>query len=258
MFMRVFHKIRSTASKYYAVILFALLFASRLQAQEILKDGGIETSRSSVFTGVADSAGNGTFSLQNNSTALLQCPDLTGELLNKRKIQNIVTVKLDEETSRYLPNDFTCTLRVNISYGAGGNDNIERDFVISYNKAEGATYQARQYFAFDGAASVRVTMKQFVGSEHTFSGFDIRELLVVENEMRITRYYALSSNRSLRQPSPFAGNVSSDVLNISWQWPDGCGNNYTQLEYTWLEDELESYYSNNGSLDYDLLFANNA
>jgi hypothetical protein len=93
------------------------------------------------------------------------------------------------------------------------------------------------------------------------NGLDTRELLVLQNEMQVTRYYELAAGNLT--PSSFDGHapasLPADALNVTWGWPVNAGNNQTQLEWTWLEDELENNYKDaGGNIDYRLLFKNNA
>ncbi len=238
------------------IALACVLLCFTTRAQETLRDGGLYSTEVSVFTGTADALP--VRSLANNSTALLTCPTVAGEITASRKIQNIVTLKVIEETPHYIPTDFDVTLRVKVQYGKNIGDDIEQDFSLTYRKGEGVKYNGKQYLVFEGSTSVRITIVGIIGTEPTFSGFNIRDILRLENEMRITRYFALSTEGARRIPSSLSHTLSTDQLEVSWTWLSRAGNNYTQLEWTWLEDEMASYYFKNGVLDYDLLFNSNA
>jgi RHS repeat-associated protein len=240
----------------FALAYLLLCFAA--QSQETLRDGGLLSTEMSVFTGTADAAPMK--SLADNSTALLTCPTVPGEITANRKIQNIITLKLIEETPHYIPSDFDVTLRVKVQYGKNIGDAIDQDFSLTYRKGEGVKYNGKQYLVFEDATPVRVTIVGIIGTEPVFSGFNIRDILRLENEMRITRYFVLSPEGARRIPSSLSHALTTDQdqLDVSWTWLSRAGNNYTQLEWTWLEDEMESYYHKNGVLDYDLLFNSNA
>ncbi len=177
-----------------------------------------------------------------------------------RKITNIVRLSLFEETSRYLSADFTVTVPVLIEYGPDALTTYQhsQSFTVSYNKTEGVKYNAKNYFSFENAAYVKITINGAI-SPASAGGVNMSDILLVENEMRVTRYYQLQPNiypGFLAGPSSVSNPV--DAIGVSWMWPVNSGHNATQLEWTWLENELEQYYYVNGSMNYDLLFGDNA
>src|SRR5204863_1795020 len=189
------------------------------------------------------------------------CPSgNSAEITGSRKIVNIVRVYLYEETTKYLSADFTATVPVKIEYGPNSSSlhEITKTFTLSYHKADAAKYDAKNYLSFEGAEFVRITIMGNV-SPASAGGVNLTDVLMVENEMRVTRYYDLQPGVT---PVTFTGPSSLtnpvDAASISWSWPGNAGNNATQLEWTWLEDELQPYYYVNGVMNYDLLFRNNA
>ncbi|NII28739.1 hypothetical protein HB364_26900 [Pseudoflavitalea sp. X16] len=174
-------------------------------------------------------------------------------------IVNIVSLKLKEETDLFIRNNFTATVKLKIVYGkdAAHLDSITQQLLsVTYNREQRSKYNAQNYIHFKGAGYVRVTVLEITPS--TVGAINIVNLLQVENEMRVTRYYTLGNNI---QPVSFTtGTPSStdDELGVNWAWPTDAGHTHTQLEWTWLENEMASYYYVNGSLNYDLLFRNNS
>ncbi|MET0466544.1 MAG: RHS repeat-associated core domain-containing protein [Chitinophagaceae bacterium] len=225
------------------------------RSQEVQKDGGlVYRTELSVFKGTSDDPGGAFKSLLDNSFASLQCPAIPGEILAKRKIVNTVMLKLDEATTNYIPNNFDAKLKVRVKFGPGVSDYIDQDLEINYTKEEGAPYKAKQYLKFEDKTDVTVTILGFVGTEPTFTGFNIRDILSVENSMIVTRYFNLVSPNV--DPSVF---LSADLLNaafVRWEWPVGTGNNYTQLEWTFLPNDLNSNYfkPNTNEIDFEKLF----
>ncbi|WP_166437312.1 RHS repeat domain-containing protein [Niastella caeni] len=190
--------------------------------------------------------------LQDNATADLT---FTQGYESDKKIKNIITLSLWEETPEFLPDSFTATVTVRIQYGVSAGalmTPIDKQFEITYNKRAGVKYNAKQYFSFEGAQYVKITVLNV--NAPTVNGYYTRNALVLQNEMRVTRYYNTLKNGVT--PTTFATvqpQAGDDELSVNWVWPQDAGYTHTQLEWTWLEDELAP-----ASIDYDLLFKNNA
>lgn len=192
--------------------------------------------------------------LVNNSAAI----SFTAGTESSKAIKNIITLGIKEETPLVIPADFTAVVKVKIEYGPNAssvNTINSQTLTVSYTKAEGVKYNARNYFHFDGAAYVNITL---VEVPTTLVGtIDIRNLLYVENEMRVTRYYKMSTNLNILKPATFthtAPAAGADEMAVSWTWQSGTGHNANQLEWSWVEDELISNYQVGGTLDSNLLF----
>ncbi len=154
--------------------------------------------------------------------------------------------------------NFSTTVKVKIEYGANASSLYTistQDLTISYNRAPGTKYNANNYFHFTGAKYVKVTILQ---PPTAVAGITIEDLVLVQNEMLVTRYLDLGTNLqpfSFGVTTPQAGD---DELKASWLWQPGAGHTHTQLEWTWLENEMAPYYYVSGSLNYDKLFRNNS
>jgi YD repeat-containing protein len=175
--------------------------------------------------------------------------------LNK-KIKNIITLSVIEETQQYINQNFSASITIDIDYGISSfsEHQIQQVLTVSYDNTEGAKYNAKKYIHFDSAQYVRVTISAF-----TASGLDttnLKNLLLLQNEMQVARQYELANNIT---PSFIATSPTADALSVFWEYPANAGNNLGQLEWTWVETETESlYYNSSNVLDYNLLFKNNA
>ncbi len=130
---------------------------------------------------------------------------------------------------------------------------------MGYDTTRRSTYPVKQYFSFYSASHVRVTVVSLSRSVSTLSnGVDTRQLLVLQNEMQVTSYYDLATSGNA--PTLLTPSATSDGLNVSWTNQTNAGNNGVQLEWTWLENELQSnfYVSGGSTIDTNLLFKNNA
>src|SRR5690242_6959802 len=233
-----------------SLLVTALAFSNPINAQF---DGGVEDLPVIKVIGTAN---GGLITLAANANV-----DNTFQpgYEQSKKIINIVRLSLFEETNKYLSADFTVTVPVKIQYGPNASTLYEynQNFTVSYSKTEGVKYNAKNYFSFENAEYVKITITGNP-SPSSAGGVNLADVLLVENEMRVTRYYQLQLNISpqfLSGPSSVSNPV--DKIGVSWQWPANTGNNGTQLEWAWLEDELQQYYYVNGSLSYDLLFRDN-
>ena len=234
------------------VTVIAFSFSAKAQF-----DGGIEDL---PVTKVIGTANGGTILL--GPTAAVENIFQPGNEQSK-KIKNIIRFSLFEETTKYLSADFTVTVQVRIQYGPNSSslNTLDRDFTVSYSKAEGTKYNAKNYLSFEGAEFVRVTI---MGGPNPPSagGVTLSDILLVENEMRVTRYYELQPGVTPAFSPLIPSLVTNpvDVLPVSWTWPANTGHNATQLEWTWLEDELAPgyYLPNTTTIDIEKLFRDNA
>ncbi|HLZ88694.1 MAG TPA: DUF6443 domain-containing protein, partial [Puia sp.] len=179
------------------------------------------------------------------------------------KITNIVSLKLNEEATTYIPDNFQASVTVQVDYGASpsATTSVTQILTISYSKDGGVSYNPKQYLSFTGAQYVQVTITN-VPANSLSNGVSVISLLSVCNEMHIWRDYILSPSGSvtptLQVNTPATTGVP-DELPVQWSLPAGyTGHNGLQLEWAWLETELASLYTQNGSINYDLLFRNNS
>jgi hypothetical protein len=219
-------------------------------------DNGIEKTNVAILAG-STLVSNSSPLAVNAATALTYTAELA-ENTSLRKIKNIIMLSVFEETPEYIPGDFTASVSVRIKYGASASavDSIDQLFEVTYTKADGAKYNAKRYFSFNNAPYVNITVLAITAP--VVSGFDTRKALVLQNEMRTTRYYTLKAGVLPATFTSTAPAATSDELSITWSWPADAGNTHTQLEWTWLEDELAGAYQNGSTIDYNLLFKNNS
>jgi YD repeat-containing protein len=228
-----------------------IIFSNKANAQF---DGGVEDRVIKVI----GTASGGLIPLANNTS--IDNTFVPGYEQSKQ-IKNIVRLSLFEETVKYITVDFTATVQVKIEYGhnASSLNQIIKNFSVSYNKGDGVKYDANNYFSFEGAEYVRITVISI--SPVSAGNINMGDVLTVENEMRVIRYYNLNTGVS---PTSFSGPAAVsnpvDAVPVSWAWPANTGNNATQLEWTWLEDELAPnfYLPNTTTIDVNKLFKDNA
>lgn len=248
-------------------LLFLLAGSQSSSGQDVLKSFPWEIIKSewgTPFTGTVDATDNSTFELLANRWSAVDYNSLVlPTVQTSKEIKNIISLSIKEGSPVYIPQDFSATVKVKINYGHSfaSTQELIKDLVVDYKVAEGQKYNARQYFHFENAEYVKLTVMQVTAP--VLNGVDMRNVLLLENEMRITRVFELPAT----VPAPAFGTPNPAILNInpvpdhvtvSWTWPANTGNNATQLEWNWIEDEMLGYYTTGNVLDYDLVFKNSS
>jgi RHS repeat-associated protein len=180
---------------------------------------------------------------------------------DSKTITNVVTLKIDEQSSTYFASAFTATVPVKIekwpTLNGPEDDPIITSLTVNYDPATGKKYNVRAYYTLDKSyEKVVVTidgdpvLKDVNGNTLTAAqfGWDIMSALKLENEMKVLRYYTLSTNTSDLTPAintpafnqDAANNI--DAANISWSWSATTNNNMSQLEWAWVEDDMLGFY----------------
>jgi RHS repeat-associated protein len=177
-----------------------------------------------------------------------------------KTIKNIVTFSVIEESPDTIP-DFSASVKLRIEFRKNPSSPMsvtEREFTINYNKGQGLKYDAKNYLVFDSAEYVKVIVLDYSITAPSLSNTDpLRKLLAIDNEMRVVRYYNLSN---AAQVSNLQGNLTqSDIFNVKWNaCAPATGNNYYQLEWVWVENELIGNYLTGSMIDQEKLFRRNA
>lgn len=216
----------------------------------------------SLGTGIADPVATDTISLVPNTSKSRQFQQDT-LYSSAHTIKNVIAFRVVEETVKYIPGDFTASAVMKIEYGHTPNDIYQIDSIVltvNYRKHPDSAYNAIKYLYFNNAEFIRVTVLRVdaptvVGSV----SFDTKQVLQLTNSLIGTRFYQLADNKrpALSYTSPPTGFVP-DALAVTWTYPLHTNNNYTQLEWTWLEDSMQYVYTNGNSFDTSLLFRNGA
>jgi RHS repeat-associated protein len=168
-------------------------------------------------------------------------------------VQNIITLKINEASPRYLRTAFTATVMLRIIYSNGSAmDSIDRAFTINYDSAN--AYNARNSFVFYGGR--RVTVK--VLSVDTASAtWDITSVLLVENQLTAKPKYLFSCSNTVSNitVSPSV-DPKADELPVTWTAIRGA--DQYDLEWTYVDASalVNNKYGN--PMNPALLFHNNA
>lgn len=225
-------------------IVFSLLTASGLHAQEegvrLLPDGGLEFPAESKY--IANTISGGTaWAINANITTPFVRQDETS-----RRYRNVISFYLNESQPTYYLEDFTASVNLLIEYKALYTETSYHSFTktltLEYKKGEGQLSDVRKYIHFEGAEEVKVTVTDY-SFPSSVGDLNFENILLLENALIPIRYYDISTTPFTLGTPVIAG----DVLNVGWTPPANPGNNAIQVEWAWLENELESNYHIGGS-----------
>lgn len=172
------------------------------------------------------------------------------------RARNVITVSIFEESPFYIPNDFAATLSLEIKYktGAGALQTLNKDLTVDFKKAAGAKFNAKQAISFEGATYVQVKV-----IDVDITGIDSADgikFINLQNQLFYTWDYVLSPSTA---PTTFSHeNAIDDELLVTILWPESAGNNGSQLEWAWVDDEMDDIYKSGGVIVPAKVFENNA
>jgi len=169
---------------------------------------------------------------------------------DSNRIKNIITLKINENSNVYLASGFSATISFTVdSWETLASSAVQdtKTLTVNYDTTTGAKYTSRAYLIIPKAEKLKITVTN-VSITGQSGGWNPLDVLQLENEMRILRYYTLSNNTSYLTPS-FASPVNNtDALSVSWTWNSATNNNISQLEWAWVTDEMASFYPNTAKL----------
>ena len=189
-----------------------------------------------------------------NTTDRQRIADIT-----KDKYKNVIALFIDETSQQFIPNDFTYAITLNITY-YDLNENAHTingvTLAVSYTKAAGLKYDARQYYYLADARKVTVTITN--APDPAAGAWDPRKVLLLKNSLIATRDYKfeqLTATFDTKTAQP-------DELNIKWLYDDTKGATHFDVEWAWIDAEsIENYKSLINNIlqpDARLIFRRNA
>ncbi|HLG39823.1 MAG TPA: hypothetical protein VI461_09150, partial [Chitinophagaceae bacterium] len=133
-----------------------------------------------------------------------------------RKVRNLVTLKLNEESSTYIRSNFWVNVNVRIYYTNKDSlsDSTDYVFAINYDTTGGAKYNSKRLFTFNNAYKVTTKILSITDSFPSgVTAWNVIPLLRLENEMQIERYYNFVC---ASYPSSFFSYVTGSDLGQLW------------------------------------------
>lgn len=170
------------------------------------------------------------------------------------KVRNIVTFRINEYSSLYLPDTFRATVNVRIYYTLPDLeiDSIDRQLTIHYDTAN--AYAVRSSFVFNNSHRVEVKVLDVT----TTGSRDVLPVLQLENEMEVHPVYKLSCTedavKSISSNNPPITDTTDEVLVT---WPVTVGANVYDLEWAYIDSSVLLDHRYGNPLNAALVFENN-
>jgi RHS repeat-associated protein len=177
----------------------------------------------------------------------------TNTTTDPSKILNVITFKINESGGIYFASNFTASVNFNLEL-TDFNNNItavnNKTLQVKYDNAAGAKYKVLDYITYKDYKTVKIIFTGPITYSQAPVGWDPLLVLEVVNEMRTTVFNNLSTNPTDLQTNHLLNTPyqpTPDVLRVVWNYPAQAHENMTQLEWTFVEDEMLSYYNNNSN-----------
>ncbi len=185
------------------------------------------------------------------------------------KITNVISLFVNEGLIENIKTDFTAQVTVKIDYTLlnGSLGTIPSQILeISYTKARGLKYNARQTIKFNQCRKVKVTI---LSISTPVTSWVVWDVLRLENRMLIKRDYVFDNNTYNTKIAPLHTQPAADADELLISWSNdpllANGKTHIDIEWTWVDVEaLENYKKpdpNDNNLlkfDADLIFKNNS
>jgi len=203
-----------------------------------------EEGKEEIIFGLPALSGAGIYANANNTTTYTNTSE------DSNKIKNIITLKINENSNVSLVSGFTATVYLKVKTKttlASSYDSTIKVLTVNYDSTTGSKYNVRAYIILPRAEEVKIIVDSVNVSGYS-GAWNPLDVLELENEMRILRYYTLSNNSTYLTPTFNSAVNDTDAVHVSWIWNAATNNNMTQLEWAWVEDEMASFYPNTDSM----------
>ena len=181
------------------------------------------------------------------------------------KITNVVSLIINETAIESIQSDFTARVKIKIDYTLvnGSTGTIPSyELEVTYTKAGGLKYNARQTLKFDQCRRVKVTI---IDDPYSNVTWNVWQVINLENRMLRKRDYVFDYTQTLVLKTPLS--TVLDEYPVEWE-PDpaiAAGKTHVDIEWTWVDFEALNNYKkpdptppHTMKLDADLLFKNNS
>ncbi|MBS1744066.1 MAG: hypothetical protein JST81_13620, partial [Bacteroidetes bacterium] len=177
------------------------------------------------------------------------------------KIQNVVSVGIDESSPYFIQTDFDVTIGLEITITRADNTDsiVNKSFRLNYKIADSSKNASRVYYSFTNGYKVKMKITSITPAGTI--NWDYKKVLLIENTLTATRDYLFNCSTSMPLPVITApsGSITPDELKVHW---DDTPNGQTEydLEWAWIDESaIGNYYvSSTTTFDQEKLFTNNA
>ena len=176
------------------------------------------------------------------------------DIIKPYSVENIVTLRLNEDAGYSLPDTFTVTVLLQLKYKKENNslDSTTITLTIHYDSA--SSHKSMDYSDIHDMHALEVKIKSIVAPQNT----NVLKSLLIQNEMRPSRVYAFGSctGKAIRSVSL----LSETTDEIKVRWTNRTGADEYDLEWAYVDnDALSQHYYGSDPLNPDLalIFRNN-
>ncbi|QEH43312.1 hypothetical protein [Chitinophaga sp. XS-30] len=170
------------------------------------------------------------------------------------KVRNIITFKINEYSSHFLPDTFSAIANVRIYYTRPDLvvDSVDQQLSIRYDTAN--AYAVRSSFVFNNSHRVEVKVLELTNT----AGYDVLPVLMLENEMEVHPVYKLlcteDAVKSISSDNPPVTDTTDEIM-VSW--PVTVGANVYDLEWAYIDSSVLTDHRYGNPLNPELVFVNN-
>lgn len=190
--------------------------------------------------------------------AVIFDPILKPTIYSTNKVDNIITLRLDEYDNPFMPDSFQLSADIRVIYTNNNNlvDSADRTLTITYNKLR--PYSSKAHFFFSGAHEVTVKVMNLTANYETLA--NCIDKVELENLMVIDRDYKM--NCSTDAIKSFSTTPSSIAVNgeLLVSWPTSRVAEEYDFEWTYIDNSAiaTGRYNVSGVLNPNLIFKNNS
>nr|WP_295877194.1 RHS repeat-associated core domain-containing protein [uncultured Chitinophaga sp.] len=173
------------------------------------------------------------------------------KLILPYKIRNVITFKVNEYSTVYLPDSFSAKITVLLTYkylDAGGTSRQDTvSTILRVNSDTSRAHNPLAYFVFNNAQDVTAKIVDIQVSQPA-----AMKVLVLENEMSILPVYKLDrvtdAVKNLQHNNPPNTDATDEIL-VSWNAVTGA--DMYDLEWAYVDYSVLAKYQNNPALIFD-------
>lgn len=185
-----------------------------------------------------------------------------------KKMQNVVILRINEESPEFIPSDFSVDVELDITktpISGGAPVTVTKTLHLSYRLGMAQKSDAASYFVTDdGGYRLSVQIKTI----NTNVVWDVTKVLQVIAETHSLYdapfdYASPITSLTDNNPSNASGTTPFDELLVSWSYPGNQGGTFNSfpthydLEWAWVETSSEEEFKTNGNWDPAKIFFSN-
>ncbi|RXK85907.1 RHS repeat domain-containing protein [Filimonas effusa] len=169
-------------------------------------------------------------------------------------VKNIVSLKINESSTRYFQDSFTVKVLVRIvSKDANGLiDSVDKEFKVNYQLKD--KYQSVSSYITEGKREVTARILSVTAPSATW----VLYVIQLENKMEIRPLFKFSYDNDVVTTLSYPASLTGAVDQLPVTWPAVTGIDVYDVEWTYVDSSALALKKKNNAWDADLIFTNNA